>query len=509
MTRTARNWIIATFFFVLFVFSYLNQFLYRYQVPPGGDGVGHNRIVLNILDGNYSQLYTYHSVWHTIVAIVTRITDLRSITVMAWIGPALLVTMGASLYYFNRRTSGTIAGVTSVILIGFLSHQPIQTLYDGGFPNVLAAGTVLPLYYLLINRAYDSKKKWVLIATLAVSTIFLLYTHHLTFLYTFPVLVSVITIQQIRYWRERHITWIAIITLISLALVGLIIFMAWFLNASVGSAKAIATQFLSINTSFPFIHLTGKLDNPNAFLPLSSLPNAIGEAVVVLGAAGFIVAMYYVLFRRTSPQWRLYLILVLWTYVLVVGSQVLAIGFPVRLARDLAIPLALLGGLFVQTMVDFMRHRKMPKIMFILFTITCLSLGAQTAFSRYQKAIQPNTLIDHLEVDTRAANYITENIPVSARIVAFQNEVYLDDFTPIHTVKRLAEPAHVDILSKAPSDAYEPNDYIYLEERFNQPESWNNNHGIIEAYVKSPHFSFIASFEQPEKKVYLFKYNPS
>src|SRR5687768_11683125 len=114
----ASHILIVALFLALFLFSYANQFLYKYEVPAGGDAIGHLRIVKNILGGDYLQIFRYHTIWHVTVGIGSLLFHIPSITVMAWLSPLLLFTMGVSLFYFNTRSFGLIAGVSSLILIG-------------------------------------------------------------------------------------------------------------------------------------------------------------------------------------------------------------------------------------------------------------------------------------------------------------------------------------------------------------------------------------------------------
>src|SRR5579871_3042192 len=89
-----RHWWLGWLIALLALFSYANQIIYRYVVPPGGDAINHNAVVATILNGNWHTALTYHIVWHLIVAGIALVTHARPITVMAWLGPALLVSGG-------------------------------------------------------------------------------------------------------------------------------------------------------------------------------------------------------------------------------------------------------------------------------------------------------------------------------------------------------------------------------------------------------------------------------
>lgn len=508
MSRYKLKWGIICLFAILILFSYGNQLIYRYAVPAGGDAYGHLRIANIILHGDYAQIYQYHTVWHLIVVALTLITRVPAITVMAWLAPLLLVTMGISLYIFNRRYFGEIAGVTSLILIGFFSNQPIQTLYDGSFPNVLAAGTILPLFMIALVSVYRTNQKLKRYLILGIMAIILVYSHHLTTLYTIPVVILFFLAELVKIYREKGTSLWKIFLVMILALISILILFALLLNSSAaGSVNDLAKQFLDINFVFPFIHFKGYLDNPNAYLALTDYPNALGEAVVFLGIGGFLVALYHVIFRSQESNWPAYLVLVLWAYCLLISSQILSVGFPIRFARDLVIPLALLGGVFVSHIILLIRNRTFPRILTVLFVIACLGVGSLTFISRIKRIFEHNPLIYHLRVDSAAAEYITTQLPLRAKITVFQDDIYLNSFTPLHNVEwdgeyllaqKLVQPDPTVNLIQA-------TDYIYLEERYDRDESWINNHGIIEAYSAASFVKLVATFEQPEKKVYVFQ----
>lgn len=507
MEKQTQRWILYQLLFLLFIFSFLNQFIYRYAVPAGGDAIGHNSVVTAIIDGNYAQIFQYHSFWHVIVAGISLLFQIPSITVMAWLGPLLLVTMGLSFYYFNQRYFGKLAGIASLILIGFFSRQPLQTLYDGGFPNVLAAGTFLPLVFIALERAFSAKHKAPAISLFLFSLILLSFTHHLTTLYTIATILLFFCLQFIRKAHNQGKslftigTWIIGAAILSIPVLG------WLLNGPLPkSIRTLATAFIQVNWQFPFVHFVGKLDNPDAIWPLSTYPNGIGEAVFILGIAGLVVITINLFTRRLQYDRTISLLLIAWIVVLFISSRIASLGFPVRLARDLAIPLGLLGGVFIQWCVAYIRERQMPGTLVPLFLLACLLPGWQTFSERLMVQLKPNSLIYHLPVDSRAAEYITKELPLSAKIVVFQDDIYLSSFTPLHQVTWDVSPSAIQKLAtpRTAHDVLIDYDYVYVEYRRDRPEGWLNNPSIIKDYRDMEFARETASFTQSEKDVYLF-----
>lgn len=505
----SRGWYLLIALLILF--SYANQLIFRYQVPPGGDAINHNQIVLAILAGHYQDVLNYHSLWHLIVALISKLTTVRSITVMAWLGPSLLVSGSLILFFFNRKYFGIYAGVTSLILLGFFSRQPLQTLYDGGFPNVLAATTVLPLVFMALERCLAGDKRWSAISLFLVSLIFLLYSHHLTLLYAGAIIGLFLFVQLLLWLGRCRWSWWQV-ALIALATYGLaLLAVNAFLHIQVGSAHGLASQFLKVNWQWPFLHLVGQLDNPNAILDLSAYPNAIGEALVYLSLGGVVVSVIYFLRGSATPRGRIAVLLLIWLTVLLIGSQTPAVGFPVRLARDAAIPMALLGGAFIQGIADFYRARQLPRFLLWLTIIFSFSLGWQTLFGRTRDLFTPNPLVAHLAADSAMAKEITAHIPDRSTIVMFSGDIYLPLFVakPM-VISQLSEANKQKITDPGQVPLVVPTaQYVYFSYRLDQPTNWDNNRANLDSYRKAANMTLVLEAKQKEEEVYLFRVNPT
>lgn len=503
------RWPTIFVFGLLLFFSLGNQIIYRYAVPPGGDTINHNPYAVAIMAGHILDVRHYHILWHTIVALVAITTHVQSITVMAWLGPILLFTSGVSVFILTRRYFGPIAGLAAVILIGFFSNQPLQTLYDGGFPNVMAAGTILPLVIIATDALFTSQKRARSVFIFFLSLIVLVYSHHLTTLYTLPILGLFFACQLWLTLRRRGVNRFLIMLIGAIVVILFLVASSFFLRHSVDSIANLANTFVSIDIIPPFIHLKGTLDNPNAIWPLSSYPSGIGEALVFLGSAGFFIAVYRAIKDAYKPEARISLLLIIWTVILLAASQTPALGFPVRLARDLAIPLAVLSGIFVGTILDYITKHRLPKLFVYIFVGLCILLSFSTSLSRYNRLISPNPLVYHLPVDSQAANYINSHLKLTDKIYTYGGGIYLPEFVPLHPITHIFDPEKLRSLAEATDlpRTLAGADYLYVEWRRDIEPNWINNEGIANRFATSPYLILGPTFEQPEKKVYLFKIN--
>lgn len=507
--RTAKFLGYFGLFGFLGLFSYGNQLLYRYLVPPGGDAINHVAIVDRILSGQYAQVLHYHLAWHAIVALITRISGVESITVMAWLGPMLLVVGGITLFYFNKRYFGVVAGLVSLVLISFLSRQPLQTFSDGGFPNVLAVMIVLPLAMIALERisTVTNKPGATLIFILAMAGLFL--SHHLTTLVAIPVMAAYVVVQVMLALDRTRLSK-AVILLIPIAFYLLFAIGAFIVLPLLGETTIgdLARNFVAVDGSWPFIHLIGQLANPNAIIDLPSYPNAIGEAVVYLGTIGVLVAAYYFVKESNSPRGRISLLLLIWLTFLLFGSQTPALGFPVRLMRDLAVPLALLGGVLAQAVYNVITARKIPTIFAVVIILLGLTNGYLTLVDRVKAIGAPNPLVYHRAEDQKMSLWITQNLPPNRIIGVMADDPYLPIFIDNQNVWVMPEEVKLRVTDPGNLSEVAPEaDYIYIRYWKYRPITWDNVKSLPLGYEKSRHTQLVHREAGDDLTVYLFKVN--
>jgi hypothetical protein len=492
---------------VIAFFAYRNQLIFRYAVPPGGDAINHNRSVELILQGKIQEAIHYHIVWHLIVAGVSRLTGTLPITVMAWMGPGILVVGSAVLFIFNWRYFGFIAGLVSAIVLGLMSFQPLQTLNDGGFPNVLATTIVLPLTLMSLIFVLTGRKKALAIPLFLVMLVILLFSHNFTPLYGLATM-AIFTVLAIPIWlRRRGYNYLIVFgSLAASALLGLASASILLKTASL-SATGLAAAYAKIDLVWPFFHLIGKLDNPNAILDIFAYPDAIGPVLLYLGLPGVLVAAGYLLFDGWSRRAQASLLLLIWATLVFGLSQSPQVGFPVRLTRDLAVPLALLSGIAVGAVVDLGRWRRIPPIFVGFFLLETMAFGLPALTSRYEQAGRHNPLVSHLEVDRRMAARINAQIPKNSVIFIPWDDIYLPLFIegykplieiPDATRLKITNPAELPIILPSVQ-------YVYFEYRLDRPVNWNNNRANLNSYLNSSVMTLMFKDSQPEKEVYFFK----
>jgi len=507
----ARNWkkvvVVLLALTLVGIFNYLNQLIYNYQVPPGGDAVQHIKVINSILEGDFRSVSRYHFIWHLLTAGLTKLTSLKSIIVVAWTAPALVITGALGLFLFNRRFFGFAAGLSSLLLIGFFALQPLQTLYDGGFPNFLASTLVLPLALISFDQLLISKRRILPLILVIVSFVLLLFTHNITSLYGLSIIALFVLIYLPLYLRRKGYSYFySLLSIPILMFVGVLAANIFF-NSSITTASGLASSVANVNWSWPFFHLTGSLNNPNAFLEVTAYPDVLGLGIVYLGVAGLLVSLLHMLIDSSSSKARGSIFLIVWVGLLFALSQQPGVGFPIRLARDLSIPLILLGGVLIQAIVDIGAKRQIPVVLTAIIVVMCFSFGLPTFLSRYNTAIAPNQLIYHKLSDDKMANWINVNVPKNSYIAVFSGDAYLPLFVDGYTVN-IAVPSGVRLHMTNPKnlpDLLPEADYIYIQYRKDLPQTWENTPSLIKSYLTGSNVELAHVEKQTEEEVYLFK----
>jgi hypothetical protein len=157
--------------------------------------------------------------------------------------------------------------------------------------------------------------------------------------------------------------------------------------------RSIVKDVVQPSDVFPWFQLVGKLDNPNAILPVSEYGTAISYMVVWFGLAGLVILSLRALRR---PEHRLgTFVLVGWAAMLFVGSRIESLGFPVRIARDLATPLVIAAAAGIAVAWEWSSDRRM--LLRVPLVIVAVWLAYPHAYGRlyrirhYEETMQFST----------------------------------------------------------------------------------------------------------------------
>ena len=390
----ARRLLLPAVLVLALVRGYSGPILHDWPFIRGVDHYSHAVMAeLMMREGEIEPYLIYPPGFHSMTAIICRLTGLEPLEVFPVLAPALLVLPALGLYTLARRVwgweCGVVAGFFSVLLGGtyyYYNDAMYPNLVTSQFLLVLAVAALVGLY---TSPPASSVRGGLLLVLLGSSTV--LY-HQVASMYLAALLLVVggVFVPYLLL-RERGK---GLVLLCALAFVGLSsVLYAWetydlpqavagLLGGSGGGSTGTAVK-MAVGTQEPYT-----LD----FL----LGNMVSQPVAWLGLLGALLVVGELVRRdRTveTPQKLTYLTLLLLTLLLFVGSRLWLTGFPQRFGRDVCVPLAVLAAFaFVAILRSLPRPGGRVATVFVAslaVILTCTMVGVR-AMSSLESAGDPS-----------------------------------------------------------------------------------------------------------------------
>lgn len=369
--NVVKFWVFVLFFLIalkLYV-VYFPYFLFGYLVPPGDDAVNHISYVNSILEGRSGGV-SYPLMFHYLIAFFVKITGFSPLKVITWSTPLLTVLPGLAVYYFLKKSFNFESAVLGFAIVLFGSNYPILALGDGNYPNLLAGGFLVPLALLMVLLLYN---KWSLkrMFLLLVLIVLIALTHHLS-LAIFVAIASIFSIIMAvyaYYLREVYKSY----KLILLSTVVVIVLLSFGIYLS--PAKALfADAFKSFINGASFV-----TDRSMNRLPMfHEYSEVIGGLVWHLGLISILYLTWLIQAKGASKKNRhLYLFIITWFFVLLIMTRLSLSGLPLRIVRELSLPLIVAIGLSVADIIKRIELRNIRMIYWGAFSLLILSSMSQ------------------------------------------------------------------------------------------------------------------------------------
>lgn len=331
---------------------YLIRFGFIYDgfvVPPGGDPAVHIQLAQFLASGHswLSSGLQYPPGFHLLVVGVANlfhISILQSVTILGQITVLLpiLATFIIADKWFNR----TVALVATA-LIGLASASPVIAYMDGNYPNLIGSS-----FLMIIGFTYfvESLREKPFINSIIASIAFILlaFVHHLSFILMLAVIIIYLIVLFIDQHRTgNHLPHFKRVG--AFAFVGIVLSggLGWYLFGETLFLPALTKIIGGSTPSFSDAYLSRPL-------ALGDYSATLGPLVLVMGIIGFLLIM-----NSQSPSLKSErkIFVLTWLSVIVALSQLSIIGLPSRLARELAIPFALCGGIVAHSLIVLARER--------------------------------------------------------------------------------------------------------------------------------------------------------
>ena len=444
---------------------------FGYVSAPGGDVFNHYSLMRDLQVHGLSVFFAgYPRLFHLILLIVTQTTGLPPVTAMLYLIPVVQLGCALAASWLAYLLAGKRAALFALIVSLFVVTQPLQTLYDGGFPSVISAHIWLPLM-IGSMYCYLRTRSWRWLAASMLWFLAAMATHTFTVLYAALIILSLLI-----YWPRFLRPYL--IATVAAALV-------FWLSPFSAPLKAITDAVFYTDSSFPWLHVVGRLNNANAIWGLGDYGPAISYLAVYLGVAG--LYFLYCIVSRKEKQAPLAYMLVIWIAILFIGSRMTFLGFPVRLARDLSTPLLISAAVCFAWAMDATKRLPWVQIAIVLGCAWIAAAHVRIRFDRitsYEPAMQYSAA-------TRAAQDV-----VGDQLTAAVDQHLPSIFNPNNLW------VHLD--AKDPSaplnqEALWDKEYVYYD------VTADHNGNDYKPAIVSHGFREIARFTDPVRTVVLFR----
>ena len=386
--------------------GYSGPTLHDWPFMRGVDHYSHAVMAeLMMTRGEIAPYLIYPPGFHTLTAMLSRLSGLVPLEIFPVLAPALLLLPPLACYALARRVWGRPQGVAAALFSGVLLGGTYYYYNDAMYPNLVTSQFLLVLTIAALARLYasPSHRAGLLFALLGSSVV--LY-HPVASLYE-AALLAVVAVVFLPYLllRERKT---GLTLLASLVLLGsLAVVYAWdtydlpravagLVDGSGAGASATAVG-MAVGTQAPY--------------PLGFLAGTmVTQPVVWLGLLGALLVVGDLVGRVGPPRALAQITVLLWALLLLVGSRTPLTGFPQRFGRDVGVPMAILAAVALVTILRSLGPRR-PVVVFAASAVVLLA-GSSVAYRAVQSlgdAAEPSVQLTITPQIAAAGDWLREH----------------------------------------------------------------------------------------------------
>ena len=386
--------------------GYSGPTLHDWPFMRGVDHYSHAVMAeLMMTRGEIAPYLIYPPGFHTLTAMLSRLSGLVPLEIFPVLAPALLLLPPLACYALARRVWGRPQGVAAALFSGVLLGGTYYYYNDAMYPNLVTSQFLLVLTIAALARLYasPSHRAGLLFALLGSSVV--LY-HPVASLYE-AALLAVVAVVFLPYLllRERKT---GLTLLASLVLLGsLAVVYAWdtydlpravagLVDGSGAGASATAVG-MAVGTQAPY--------------PLGFLAGTmVTQPVVWLGLLGALLVVGDLVGRVGPPRAPAQITVLLWALLLFVGSRTPLTGFPQRFGRDVGVPMAILAAVALVTILRSLGPRR-PVVVFAASAVVLLA-GSSVAYRAVQSlgdAAEPSVQLTITPQIAAAGDWLREH----------------------------------------------------------------------------------------------------
>jgi hypothetical protein len=307
----------------------------------GGDQFSH-AVMSNLMltEGRIDSYLIYPPGFHTMTAVVSRLSGLAPLEIFPVLAPALTLLPALACYALASRIWGPVYGTIAAFFSGVLLVGPYESFAEARYPNIISADFLIVMAVAALVRFYGSQgaRSGLLFAILGSSVVL----YHQVGSFYLAVLLALVAASFLPYLLLTGRRKEAASLFLWLSLLGLISVLYAWETYDLGHLVAGLAGGSDTGAGGTAVAIAIGSQEP---LGLDHLLSTTSQPVAWLGLLGTLLVVIEVLRRRVdAPRAMVYITLVLWAVLLFVGSRTSLSGFPQRFERDLGIPLAVLAA---------------------------------------------------------------------------------------------------------------------------------------------------------------------
>jgi hypothetical protein len=322
--------------------GYLGPVRHDWPFIRGGDQYSHAVMSgLMMTEGRIDSYLIYPPGFHTMAAVISRLSGLEPLELFPVLAPALLLLPPLACYALAAGLWGRAYGVAAAFLCGVLLAGPYESFAEARYPNLLSADFLIVMAVAAMILVYSSPgvRSGLLLAILGSAVVL----YHQVGSFYLALLLALVAFLFLPYLLLAGHRKGATALFLSLAVLGLLsVFYAWD-TYDLGRLAAGVISGSDTGAGGTAVAIAIGSQEP---LSLGHLLRTTSQPVVWLGLLGALLAASEILRGRAgTPRALAYLTVLLWALLLFAGSRTSLSGFPQRFERDLGIPLAVLAAL--------------------------------------------------------------------------------------------------------------------------------------------------------------------
>src|SRR5215211_5174693 len=365
--------------------GYLGPVLHDWPYPRGVYRYEHAVMTsMTLSEGTTESFMLYPPGFHTMTAMICRLTALEPLEVFPLLAPILLVLPALALYALARRMWGWHYGVAAALFSILLGGTYLH-FAEARYPNFMGTQFLIVLAVAALVRLYaqPSIRSGLLLALLGSSVVL----YHQIASYSLAVLLALVGVMFVPYLLVKD-RGRGVVLVWSLALLGLLsVIYAW---DTYDLPHLIAGLVGESETGRGGEAVAMAIGTKSAY-DLGHLLMTTSQPVVWLGLLGVLLVGGELLRRRVEvPQTLAYLTLIFWVVLLFVGSRTPLSGFPDRFERDLGIPLAVFAAFGFLAIVRSLGQRKPAAFAALLVVLLAGALVGVQAVRSLEQAAGPS-----------------------------------------------------------------------------------------------------------------------